>query len=221
MRFDEAVERLTTLPARLPPPPAELIPTLLEPAAGPRLPPAPPGPRRHAAVLVLIHPGPDAEALVLLTERPSAGIRHAGQVSFPGGAVDPADGSVVVTALREAREEVGLDVAQAGVRVIGSVRPIDVRVSGFLAHPVFALAERQPLLRPDPREVAHAFSAPLAAFLPGAPIATITAERDGLRLRYGAFRVAGHTIWGATAVMLGGLGRLLAEPPNEGAAAAG
>ena len=58
--------------------------------------------------------------------------------------------------------------------------------------------------------MAHVFSAPLAAFLPDAPIEIITSERDGLRLRYGAYRVAGHVIWGATATILGGLGRHLA-----------
>ena len=73
-----------------------------------------------------------------------------------------------------------------------------------------ALAERAPVLRPDPREVAHAFSAPLAAFLPDAPIEVVTAERDGLRLRYGAYRVGDHLVWGATAGMLSGLGRVLA-----------
>jgi 8-oxo-dGTP pyrophosphatase MutT (NUDIX family) len=119
----------------------------------------------------------------------------------------------VAAALREAAEEVGLDVAQAGVRVIGTLAPVDVRVSGFLVHPVIAVAERAPTTRPDGHEVAAVFSAPLAAFMPGAAIETVTDERDGVRLRYGAYPVAGYRIWGATAGMLGGLGALLAAGP--------
>jgi 8-oxo-dGTP pyrophosphatase MutT (NUDIX family) len=212
MRFADAAARLSVLPERLPAPPPQLVPRLVNPSeSGPTLPPLPPGPRRDAAVLVLIHPDSDGEAHVVLIERSTGDHRHAGQIAFPGGAVDPADESIIATALREAREEVGLDLAQARGRVVGSIAPIDVRVSGFRAHPVIALAQATPLLEPDLREVAHVFSAPLAAFLPSAPIEVITAERDGVQLRYGAFRVAGHIIWGATAGILGGLGRHLAD----------
>ncbi|HEY7598333.1 MAG TPA: CoA pyrophosphatase [Candidatus Limnocylindrales bacterium] len=212
MRFADAAARLAMLPERLPPPPPELLPRLLPAAAGAPSPSRrwPAGPRRDAAVLVLIHPDERGEARVLLTERSAGGHRHAGQVSFPGGAIDPGDESVVAAALREAAEEVGLDPVQAGVRVVRSLAPIDVPVSGFLVHPVIALAERAPLTEPDGREVATVFSAPLAAFLPGAPIEVVTAERDGVRLRYGAYLVDGHQVWGATAGMLGGFGRALA-----------
>jgi 8-oxo-dGTP pyrophosphatase MutT (NUDIX family) len=215
MRFADAAARLAKLPERLPPPPAALLPHLLPGADGtpPRVPRWPTGPRRDAAVLVLIHPDAAGDAQVLLAERSTGGHRHAGQVSFPGGAVDPTDESVVAAALREAAEEVGLDVAQAGVRVIGTLAPVDVRVSGFLVHPVIAVAERAPTTRPDGHEVAAVFSAPLAAFMPGAAIETVTDERDGVRLRYGAYPVAGYRIWGATAGMLGGLGALLAAGP--------
>lgn len=213
MNLAEAAARLARLPERLPPPPRELVPVAVAADDGspPDLRRWPGGPRRDAAVLVLIHPGAaDDVAHVLLTARAAGGHRHAGQVSFPGGAVDPDDASVVAAALREAAEEVGLDAAQAGVRVLGTLAPVDVRVSGFMVHPVIALAERMPRTEPDGREVAAVFSAPLGAFMPGAPIETVVEERDGVRLRYGAYVVAGQRVWGATAMMLGGLGRHLA-----------
>ena len=83
---------------------------------------------------------------------------------------------------------------------------VDVRVSGFLLTPVVAVARRLPALVPDPREVASIVLAPISAFLPGAPIEIVEAARDGFRLRYGAYPVQGHHVWGATARVLGQLG---------------
>ena len=212
MRLDELRARLATLPARLPPPPRELIPTVL---AGPdgtpgTRPTFPDLPRRDAAVLILIHPDHAGQAMLVLTERSPGDHRHAGQISLPGGAIDATE-SPTEAALREAREEVGLDVDQAGVSVAGVLPTVDVRVSGFLVHPVVAFAQRAPRLEPDGYEVAAVFSAPLATFLPGAPIEMVTAERDGYRLRYGAYRVGERLVWGATAGILGSLGALLAR----------
>ena len=65
------------------------------------------------------------------------------------------------------------------------------------------------MLAPDGFEVAEIIHAPLAAFLPGAPIERIAEERDGFQLRYGGFRVGRHLVWGATAMMLGRFGAYL------------
>jgi 8-oxo-dGTP pyrophosphatase MutT (NUDIX family) len=145
----------------------------------------------------------------VLTERPTGELRHAGQVSFPGGAMDPGDDFPIGTALREAAEEVGLDPAAAGVRVMGVLDSVDVRVSGFALVPVLAVAEREPALVADQREVASILLAPVRHFLPDAPIEIVEAQRDGWRLRYGAYPVGGHQIWGATARVLGQLGAVL------------
>jgi 8-oxo-dGTP pyrophosphatase MutT (NUDIX family) len=210
MRFEELLPRLAALPARLPPAPRALMPVLVPGPDG--RPPAvrrfPPGPPREAAVLVLFHPGPEGEARVILTERSAGGHRHAGQISFPGGAVDEGE-TVLEAAVREAREEVGLVAEQAGLSVAGTLAPVDVRVSAFIVHPVIAVVPNQPALVPDEHEVAAIISAPLAAFLPGAPIETVVAERDGMHLRYGAYPVDDYRVWGATARILGGLGAWL------------
>lgn len=206
--FEEARMLLERIPDRLPPVPPMLIPVALaapdgQPASVPRF---ATGPRRPAAVLILIYPDADGEACLVLTERSPGDHRHAGQISLPGGAMDETDESVAAAALREAREEVGLDAAGAGLHVQGVLPEVDVRVSGFIVHPVIAFAERPPVLRPDGYEVASIITAPLSAFLPGAPIEMVTADRDGFRLRYGAYRVGEHLVWGATAGILGRLG---------------
>ena len=209
MKVEEVRARLTPFPAHLPPIPNEIIPFVIDEAGNdiPR-PPRFDGPRRRAAVLILIYPDAEGEALIVLTERASGGHRHAGQISLPGGAIDPGE-SVVHAAFREADEEIHLDPEQAGVQVAGVLPIFDVRVSGFLVHPVVAFAEHEPQLFKDDYEVVEIFSAPLAAFLPGAPIETVTAERDGFRLRYGGYQIGRHHVWGATAMMLARFGAYL------------
>jgi 8-oxo-dGTP pyrophosphatase MutT (NUDIX family) len=211
MRFEDARRLLATLPARLPSPPSELMPILVpsNPTDQPRLRPFPTGPLREAAVLILIHPDADGDAHLTLIERAGGDHIHAGQVSLPGGAIEEGE-TVVEAAIREAQEEVNLDVEQAGVHVIGELPTSDVTVSGYRVHPVIAFADRAPTVSPDDFETVAVFSAPLGAFIPPAPIEITTAERDGYRLRYGGYRIGTYHVWGATAGILGRLGVYLA-----------
>lgn len=213
MRFELAVERLRHLPTPLPPPPAEIDAQVL--GAGPMpaaIRRAMDGPPRDAAALVLLYPDASGDAHIVLTVRPGGDHVHAGQVALPGGKREPADVFPEGTALREAHEEVGLDAEAAGVTMVGVLETVDVRVSGFMMVPVLAVARREPLLVADRREVAQLLTVPVRHFLPDAPVDVIEDERDGWRLRYGAYPVAGHRVWGATGRVLGQLGAVLAEP---------
>jgi len=217
VRLEEVRARFAVMPRELPKAPAALLPIVLPNPEAAELPRREwPGERRPAAVLVLFHPDTprDQEAQVVLIERSTGPHRHAGQIAFPGGALEQGE-SAVEAALREAREEIGLDAESAGVVVAGLLPPIAVPVSGFIVDQVVAFAGAPPSLVPDGHEVSAVFSAPVTAFLPDAPIEMITAERDGFRLRYGAYRIGQRLVWGATAGMLGRIGAFLATGRDQ------
>jgi 8-oxo-dGTP pyrophosphatase MutT (NUDIX family) len=214
MRFTEAVQRLRTLPSPLPAGPDVLTPVLARSGEVPMMPLQTPS-VRPAAVLVLVVPGDDADAEVLLIERASYDGPHSGQIAFPGGAAEDGDANPVETALREAREEVGLEPLACGLRVIGRLDDFAIPVSGFTVTPVLATAERRPALVPDGHEVVDVLFAPLASFLGGAPIEIVEREINGYPIRYGAYPIAGHSVWGATARILGQLGALLEVSPRS------
>jgi 8-oxo-dGTP pyrophosphatase MutT (NUDIX family) len=208
LAFDDVVARLANLPDPLPPPPAVLMPVRTD--GGPRPATRSPGESaRAAAVLVLIVPGDDGEARVVLTERVDRGGHHSGEVSFPGGATEASDADPAATALREAREEVALDADAAGVRVVGLLESFWIPVSDFRVTPVLAIAERRPQLTASPGEVARIVEAPLAAFLPDAEIEIVERTVRDWPLRYGAYPIDGLRVWGATARVLGQLGAIL------------
>jgi 8-oxo-dGTP pyrophosphatase MutT (NUDIX family) len=184
-----------------PPAPADrpLAPSLLAPTR-----------RDPAAVLVPLFEEA-GEARVLLTRRSSALRSHTGQVSFPGGRIDPGEGPVEA-ALREADEEVGLD--PSGVRPVGWLHPAVTFSSGTGIVPVVGLLEGRPALRPNPAEVARAFDVSLAE------LAAAYSEEHWTEPEVGTFpvyvyEVTGETVWGATARMLTELlGLVLVGPPR-------
>jgi 8-oxo-dGTP pyrophosphatase MutT (NUDIX family) len=213
MRYTDAVAHLGQLPEVLPAPPEALVPIRLggepwktpaEGVAG----------ARSAGVLVLIAPDEAGEARVVLIERTSYDGHHSGEIAFPGGAAETADVDLAATALREATEEIGLDPAVVGLRLVGELEPFWIPVSNFRVTPIVALADRLQPWQPDPREVARVIEAPLAAFLPDAPITTIERDVREWRIRYGAYALDGlgdgPAVWGATARILGQLGAILA-----------
>lgn len=167
---------------------------------------------RPAAVLVLVVPAPDGSADVVLIERSTGGAYHSGEVSFPGGRAEDGDADLVATALREATEEIGLDADAADVRVVGTIEPFWIPVSNFSVTAVVALAAHRPTLVASADEVAMIVEAPLAAFVPPAPIEIVERDVREWRIRYGGYRIGELHVWGATARILGQLGAFLASP---------
>jgi 8-oxo-dGTP pyrophosphatase MutT (NUDIX family) len=213
VRFEEAVRRLEPLPDVLPDGPEALIPVFADTGASRPRPSwgAAGASARPAAVLVLVFPDEDGVARLVLTERADRGGHHSGEVSFPGGRAEAGDADLVATALREAAEEVGLDAAQAGVRVVGTLEVQWVPVSNFTVTPVVAVAERRPVLVPQPSEVAAILDPPLAAFLPDGELRLVERDIRGWQLRYAAYPLEHLNVWGMTARVLGGLGAWLAR----------
>lgn len=151
-----------------------------------------------AAVLLALIDRPEG-LTVLLTERASQLARHSGQISFPGGRLEPTDPDVASAALREAHEEIGLDPGRA--QVFGYL-PDHLVISGFRVTPVLSLVTPPIVLEPNPAEVAAVFEVPLShVFDTGNHKARLRRVGDEDILLYD-IPWDGQNIWGATAGML-------------------
>lgn len=159
----------------------------------------------NAAVLVGLIARPTG-VHVLLTRRTDSLQHHAGQVSFPGGRVDPQDRSALDAALREAWEEVA--IAPAQVEPLGFLDPY-ATITGFRVLPLVARLPEDYRAIPNPDEVADAFEVPLAPLLAGDRLVTLSGPYRGRVRSYWEYQVGPHRIWGATAAMLVNLGRRL------------
>lgn len=157
-----------------------------------------------AAVLVAVIDRPDPG--VILTLRPETMRRHAGQVSFPGGRIDPGDHDAIAAALREAEEEIGLPRGE--VEVLGTA-DVYRTVTGFEVTPVVGIVPPGLTLVPHPGEVAAVFEAPLHYLLDPAHQQVRTAEWRGKMRTYYEIEWEGQRIWGATAAMIVNLSRRL------------
>ena len=155
-------------------------------------------PWRPASVLLplIMHTG---EPTLLLTKRTERLQDHAGQVSFPGGGREPQDSDPIATALRETREEIGLEPEH--VEVVGYLRGY-LTVTGYAVTPVVGLVRPGFSLVTDPLEVAEVFEVPLVFLADPKHREVQTREFGGRPASFYLFRYRDQTIWGATAAML-------------------
>lgn len=161
---------------------------------------APPSdPQRRSAVLMLFGPTDDGGTDVVLTARSRDLRAHPGQVSFPGGRVDPTDAGPVEAALREAHEEVGIE--PTSVDVVGSMPPLFLTPSGNAVTPVLGWwPSPGPVRVVDPAEVAQVERVPLAELLD--PSRRFTVVHPSGYSGPG-FEASGLFVWGFTALLLG------------------
>ncbi len=155
------------------------------------------GPLIPAAVLVPIVHGPSAG--ILLTKRAAHLRAHAGQISFPGGRIDPDDAGPEAAALREAYEEIGLAPDQ--VELAGRLAD-QVTGTGYLITPVLGILSQQAELTPSADEVDSIFTLPLAVLLDPAAPQRRRVNRRGTWRETWVWPHPDHDIWGATAGIL-------------------
>lgn len=155
---------------------------------------------RPAAVLLGLVPR-EAGLNVVLTLRKDDLRHHAGQVSFPGGRIEPSDAGPLEAALREAHEEIALDPAR--VEPLGWLDPL-ATITGFRVLPLVGVLEPSVALVPDPREVASVFEVPLAHLVEPSNLRRVTIPFRGQPRHVLEYlpHDDGARIWGATASML-------------------
>jgi len=186
----------------------EFTPTL---AYGRHYSPRSPG-AREAAVVVLLYPGDDGWRLPLIL-RPRTMREHAGQVSLPGGAIDMGE-TTREAAVRELYEELGVD--PASVDVLGELSPVYVFVTRYRVTPLVAITDRRPDFRPSSLEVETLIEAPLDLLRDPANHRRRQIVRRGLSFSAPEIVVAGHSIWGATSIILAELFAIVSERIADG-----
>lgn len=142
-----------------------------------------------------------------LMQRPIYDGVHSGQISLPGGKMEPEDDSLEATALRETEEEIGVD--RSSITIIGSLTDLFVPVSNFIIQPIVGVTNQQPSFIPEPLEVENVIEADLHKLIESKPSSKVivvkragTAGTRSYNIDAPYFDVDGNTVWGATAMLL-------------------
>lgn len=155
---------------------------------------------REAAVTMLFYPKNKETHLALIVRNSYDGI-HSAQIAFPGGKFEPEDLNFFTTALRETEEEIG--ISRDKITIVKNFSPLYIPPSNFMVHPFLGICKEEIHFIPDPNEVAAIIELPLEVFRNDV-VVTI----ENLSTSYASFidvpvfKINGHIVWGATAMML-------------------
>ena len=155
---------------------------------------------RPAAVAIIVYPEKERLRLILI-RRSSRLNNHAGQIAFPGGALDPEDHDAPAAALRETCEEIGLCDLER-YRFLGRLSDLHVSVSGFLVHPCVFFYTGSLHFRPEPEEVDEILTISLYDLFSPAALGTTMRNTGNRSMPVPCYRRGDLEIWGATAVIL-------------------
>jgi 8-oxo-dGTP pyrophosphatase MutT (NUDIX family) len=156
------------------------------------------GKQIRAAVLALLYPTGGEIHLVLMKRNEYDG-PHSGQISFPGGAWEPNDETLEQTAIRETREELGVE---DGIEILGALTPLHIPVSNFMVSPFVGWIDNTPAFRPDRSEVQYVIEVSLRELLDPANSDSETLYHHNRPVEAPFYRVGKDKIWGATAMIL-------------------
>jgi 8-oxo-dGTP pyrophosphatase MutT (NUDIX family) len=190
------------------------IPTQLRMAPDPR----PPGYKAYfevegtclkAGILILLYEK-EGRLNLLLTLRTERVLHHRGQISFPGGEQHPGE-SIEATALREAEEELGVNLEAA--RTLGRLTPLYVAPSNYCIYPTVTFLPGEPLFKPQPDEVAEVIEVPVSHLAEPGNRRRETWTIGDRTTNVPFYEFHDHKIWGATAMVLSEFLALLESPP--------
>ncbi len=157
------------------------------------------GPPKRGGVALLLYPQQDKWMMPLM-KRPSYQGVHGGQISLPGGKMEPYDPDIIQTALRETAEEIGVAIPRD--RVLGTLSPLYIMASHYEVLPVVAMIDEVPEFRTDPREVQDLIEADLRALMLPETRKTKEIQVRGTSIIAPYFGVRDEVVWGATAMIL-------------------
>ncbi|MFK7953931.1 MAG: CoA pyrophosphatase [Ekhidna sp.] len=170
-------------------------------------------PPKEGGVLILLY-NEGGEAFFPLIQRPEYEGVHSGQMALPGGKAEEEDDDLIMTALRETREEIG--VSEEKIKVIGSLSRFFVAASNYMVEPVIGVIDHKPDFVPDPREVSDIITPSINELInPALRKEKELVVKNGYKLQSPYFDLSDRVVWGATAMMLSELVTILNEEFNS------